>query len=177
VEPIRNRSPFVIRIVEGSHAGTEVVVSDGMATIGRAKDCTLVFESRDISRRHATIEWTPGGYLITDTNSTAGMWMGSRQVMSYVLKPNERIRLGDSVVLECAPASGGSVPRPDGGSIQPAAAPAPPAPAAASEGSGGSSAAPAPQGAEVALDVAKRDVPHNPDVTMLVSIDKLATGS
>src|SRR5262249_16390383 len=49
-------SPFIIRIVEGARAGTEVVIAEGIATIGRAKDCTVVFESRDISRRHATIE-------------------------------------------------------------------------------------------------------------------------
>jgi pSer/pThr/pTyr-binding forkhead associated (FHA) protein len=166
-------APFVIRIVEGTRAGTEVVIPDGIATIGRAKDCTIVFESRDISRRHATIQWTPDGYLITDTNSTAGMWMGSRQVMSYVLKPNERIRLGDSVVLECAPDSDASVPRPDATSVPQAGAPAPSEPADASVGATSAEAA---QGVDVALDVAKGDAPHNPDATMLVAIDKRANG-
>ena len=95
--------PFTIRVTAGSKKGTEVEVTTGEATLGRAGDCTIAFEERDISRKHARIEWTAEGFVITDTNSTMGVWVGKKDVKSYLLRPGEKVRLGDTVTIEIVP--------------------------------------------------------------------------
>ncbi|HYM24616.1 MAG TPA: NHLP bacteriocin export ABC transporter permease/ATPase subunit [Vicinamibacterales bacterium] len=94
---------FIIRVLAGSRKGAEIEVKDGRATLGRSADCTIAFEERDISRKHATIEWTDEGFQITDTNSTMGVWVGKREVKSYLLQPGEKVRLGDTVTIEVVP--------------------------------------------------------------------------
>ena len=130
------RTPFLVRILEGNERGTEVVVKDGVAMIGRAADCTVVVSDVDVSRQHARIESTPDGFMVTDAGSSYGLWVGSTEVSSHLLRAGETFRLGQSVVLECASAERTDRPSPDatsfmpGGTASPAAivpAPVPPA--------------------------------------------------
>src|SRR5439155_11404841 len=74
----------------------------GVATIGRALDCTVVVDERDVSRKHAKIESTPDGLLLTDLGSSTGVWIGSTEVKSQLIRPGDRVRLGEHVLLECA---------------------------------------------------------------------------
>jgi len=141
--------PFIIRVVAGSKKGAEVQVKDGAATLGRAAQCTIAFEERDISRKHARIESTPEGLLISDTNSTMGVWIGKKDVKSYLLQPGERVRLGDTVTFEVD-----LVEAP-----KPAAAPA--------------AAAPAAVAAPPLSPVEAEPEPVNPDATMFLTASKV----
>ena len=91
---------------------TQVTVSEGIATIGRAADSSVVLSGRDVSRRHAQIESTPEGFVITDAGSSYGLWVGATEVKSHLLKSGETFRLGQSVVLECVYADD-ETPSPD----------------------------------------------------------------
>jgi NHLM bacteriocin system ABC transporter ATP-binding protein len=95
------RGAFVLKIIEGQERGAEIVVEAGIATIGRAPDCTVVVTDLDVSRRHARIEATPDGFLVTDAGSSYGLWVGSNEVSSHLLQPGEPFRLAQSVVLKC----------------------------------------------------------------------------
>jgi ATP-binding cassette subfamily C protein len=104
---------FVVRIVQGARAGTEVAVPGGVATIGRALDCTVIVEERDVSRRHAKIEATPDGLLLTDTASSTGTWIDSTEVKSCVIQPGDRVRLGENATIEVAlPSAPAAAPTP-----------------------------------------------------------------
>lgn len=95
---------FIIRVVKPSKslaAGAEFVVEGTSATIGRAGTSTVVIDERDVSRKHATIEATPQGFLITDLGSTCGVWLDSQQITSEIVAAGRPFRVGDQVVLEC----------------------------------------------------------------------------
>lgn len=93
---------YVIRVAASrvpGLAGTEFVVS-GTATIGRGEDCTIPLKDGSASRHHATVEWCPEGYRVTDQESANGVWLEDRRIASHVLRDGERFRIGDTQ-LEC----------------------------------------------------------------------------
>ena len=97
---------LVLRVMEPGEKvqpGTEFLVQGPSATIGRAKDCSVVLDEKDVSRRHAKIELTPEGLRITDLGSTCGVWIGPRQIQSELVQPGQRIGIGGRVVVECHP--------------------------------------------------------------------------
>ncbi len=56
---------------------------------------------RGVSRRHATIQWAEGGFVIIDQHSSNGTWLeGVRLVAGYAyqLPPHATVRFGDLVV-------------------------------------------------------------------------------
>lgn len=58
-------------------------------------------QERGVSRRHATIQWVEGGYVITDQNSSNGTWLnGVRLVTGYAyqLPPGANVRFGGLLV-------------------------------------------------------------------------------
>ena len=165
--------PFLLRVVAGSRKGVEVEVTTGEATLGRAVDCTIAFEERDISRKHAKVESTAEGFLITDTNSTMGVWVGKKDVKSYLLRPGERVRLGDTVTIEVVPVGAPAVavpepvaaPQPEAEEVSPDATMFMPSKAAIPE-----AAAPPPP---PPLDI---DAP-SPDATMFMTASQVAEAS
>lgn len=54
-----------------------------------------------VSRRHATIQWSGGGFVLIDQHSSNGTWLeGARLVAGYAyqLPPRATVRFGDLVV-------------------------------------------------------------------------------
>ncbi|MGE5244849.1 MAG: NHLP bacteriocin export ABC transporter permease/ATPase subunit [Betaproteobacteria bacterium] len=95
---------FVLRVVEGGERvqrGETFEVQASAATVGRGKDCTVVLDERDVSRRSAKIEAVPGGFLVTDLGGSAGVWLGARQITSEIVPPGVPIRLGPRITVEC----------------------------------------------------------------------------
>jgi hypothetical protein len=62
--------------------GKRFVVPAGGATIGRSRDCDLVLSDTSISRTHAQIVRTGGGWAIRDLRSTNGLRVNGREVGS-----------------------------------------------------------------------------------------------
>lgn len=58
-------------------------------------------QERGVSRRHATIQWVEGGYVIVDQHSSNGTWLnGVRLVAGYAyqIPPQANVRLGGLLV-------------------------------------------------------------------------------
>jgi len=69
-------------------------------TLGRASDCTIPIKDRFLSRKHAEITFDAGQWLVRDCGSVNGtMLNGSRLTSAAVLKPGDRISLGDSELV------------------------------------------------------------------------------
>jgi len=104
-------------VVAGPAAGRRVELT-GPVTVGR-RDCEVVLDDPEISRRHCAI--APGPHaemVVTDLRSTNGTWInGARIAGPTVLRPGDELRLGDSVCRF-------DVPRP-AGPVAPVPAPAP----------------------------------------------------
>ena len=93
------------------HHNAELVVRGVYIQVGRADpdgsaapelDLTpFGGQERGVSRRHATIQWVEGGYVIIDQHSTNGTWLdGVRLVAGYAyqIPPGANVRMGGLLV-------------------------------------------------------------------------------
>lgn len=79
---------------DNQNAWQSLPVGNEMITIGRAMENTLVFESPSFSRRHATIQRRPDGYLLSDNNSMNGVFVnGERIDHSQLIRETDLIQI------------------------------------------------------------------------------------
>jgi FHA domain-containing protein len=77
--------------------GRRMVVGRTGATIGRSRDCDIVLADGNVSRRHAEVLPTEGGWSVNDLNSTNGVVLNGRRIAGATpLKAGDRIELGTS---------------------------------------------------------------------------------
>ena len=76
--------------------GKRMPVGPGGAVIGRSRECDIVLQDSNVSRRHAEIRPTGGdGWTITDLGSTNGVKVnGLRIANATPLKPGDQIAVG-----------------------------------------------------------------------------------
>jgi hypothetical protein len=63
-------------------------------TIGRSRECELMVDDPNVSRRHAEVRKTIEGWMIVDLGSTNGVKVNGRRVRDAVLSPGDEITLG-----------------------------------------------------------------------------------
>lgn len=90
-------------VLKGEDGKTLFQLANRPITVGRSRNagCDLVLEAdRQISRRHARIEWdtVTGNYVIYDLQSTNGLFVNDARVDNKVLQSGDRIRLGKTVL-------------------------------------------------------------------------------
>jgi hypothetical protein len=76
--------------------GKRMPVGAGGAVIGRSRECDIVLQDSNVSRRHAEIRPSGGdGWTIADLGSTNGVKVNGRQIASATpLKPGDDIAVG-----------------------------------------------------------------------------------
>jgi hypothetical protein len=80
--------------------GRRLLVPPGGGTIGRSRDCEIVLEDSGVSRRHAEIRPTGGGWTIEDLGSTNGVAVNGRDIRgAEPLRPGDRVELGSSEIV------------------------------------------------------------------------------
>lgn len=72
--------------------GTEYLITNWETSVGRSNACDIVLNYSTVSRFHAVIFKQKKGWFITDTNSSAGTFVGHNKVDKKAL-----INDGDSV--------------------------------------------------------------------------------
>jgi hypothetical protein len=76
-------------------AGKRLVVPPGGATIGRSRECDIVLDDSNVSRRHAEISPSGQNWLIQDLGSTNGVRVNGRGVDGpHPLESGDRVELG-----------------------------------------------------------------------------------
>jgi hypothetical protein len=78
------------------HGGKRLVVPPSGALLGRSRDCDIVLDDSNVSRRHAEISPSGGqGWLINDLGSTNGVRVNGRTVDGpHPLESGDRVQLG-----------------------------------------------------------------------------------
>jgi len=72
----------------------------GPVSIGRASDCTIPIKDRYLSRRHAEILPSRGGWVLKDCGSANGTFLNGKRVeQEQSLQSGDRIRLGDTEIV------------------------------------------------------------------------------
>ena len=74
--------------------GKRTVLSGERVTIGRSRECDVVVDDPNISRKHAEVRRTIDGWLVADLGSTNGIKVNGRRVKDAVLSPGDEITLG-----------------------------------------------------------------------------------
>jgi pSer/pThr/pTyr-binding forkhead associated (FHA) protein len=68
-------------------------------TIGRLASNDIAIPSAHVSRRHATVRWERGAWIIEDAQSLYGLLHEGRHVDRLVLREGDRVRLSADVSL------------------------------------------------------------------------------
>lgn len=74
----------------------EFPLQKAATTIGRGRQCDLVLENSYVSRLHAKIEQTDGGFILVDQDSTNGTFVNGQRVRgAHPLSPGDEIAIAD----------------------------------------------------------------------------------
>ncbi|HEX2121165.1 MAG TPA: SpoIIE family protein phosphatase [Thermoanaerobaculia bacterium] len=92
--------PIRLTVIQPNLAPLKLDLSEPTITLGRATDCTVPIKDRYLSRRHAEIAFTAGEWIVRDCGSVNGTLLnGTKLSGTSILKPGDRIVLGDSEVI------------------------------------------------------------------------------
>jgi soluble lytic murein transglycosylase-like protein len=81
----------------GRQAGTQARFTQPLVRLGRAPNCDVRFddeEGREVSGHHAEIVRDEGGWVLLDTASTNGTWVGGERIGKRRLASGEVVHLG-----------------------------------------------------------------------------------
>jgi hypothetical protein len=74
--------------------GKRIVLSGNRFVIGRSRDCDLMLDDPNVSRRHAELRREHGAWLVADLASTNGVKVNGRRVAEQPLNPGDEITIG-----------------------------------------------------------------------------------
>ncbi len=95
-----------LKVVAGSHAGTEIGVTSNKFIIGRSEDCNLRPKSESVSRQHCILVIRDGKLLVQDLKSRNGTFVNEKRLptdKAKVLASGDMLRVGKldfEVVIE-----------------------------------------------------------------------------
>ena len=98
----------VFQILTGSHKGKQFRLLSSRITIGRHRDCDVIFKDNvNCSKYHARIKKKEGSYLIESLDLKNPVLINGKTVSSQVLKQRDKVTIGDTQLLfvEKAPVS------------------------------------------------------------------------
>ena len=70
------RRKFALHVLDGPDRGRSVTTSKETVTVGSASQNDLVLSDPAVSRHHLRVEATPGGFQLTDLDSSNGTTVG-----------------------------------------------------------------------------------------------------
>jgi hypothetical protein len=100
-EPLRAPDPRRAAARLRVDGRTEVLGSQG-AVLGRSRECDVVIDDANVSRRHAEIRPSGGSWIVRDLGSTNGVKVNGRRLdpaRPQSLAPGDAIELGTSRVV------------------------------------------------------------------------------
>ncbi len=86
-----------LKVMTGSHAGTEIGVSGEKFLIGRSDSCSLRPKSESVSRKHCIIVLRDNRVLVQDLKSRNGTFVNDKRLppdKAKVLSPGDHLRVG-----------------------------------------------------------------------------------
>jgi hypothetical protein len=95
-----NSSVSRLIVRRGKTPQPEYALSGQTVVIGREPINDIMFQELEISRRHASISFVEGRYMVEDLNSTNGTFVNGRRISTpVVLNTGDVLDLGDTVSL------------------------------------------------------------------------------
>jgi len=103
--PVAERlSTYIVEVLEGPDQGKRYDLDashPARVLIGQSPLCEVCLHDRQVSRRHVALELETGGVRLSDLDSTNGTTVNGVQVTQALLKGEEIIRVGGTVIRLC----------------------------------------------------------------------------
>jgi hypothetical protein len=81
------------------YGGRRLMVAPRGATLGRSRECEIVIDDANVSRRHAELRPRGGAWVVSDLGSTNGTRVNGRQIHGpEVVRPGDEIEVGSSLI-------------------------------------------------------------------------------
>ena len=84
----------VLIVRAGAQAGARFPLTEIMTRLGRHPDSEISLDDITVSRRHAEIERTPDGYVVSDAGSLNGTYVNQERVDRIVLRHGDELQIG-----------------------------------------------------------------------------------
>ncbi len=93
----RGAAAATLSVLSGPDAGREFALAEGSGVIGRDAECDVRLTDPLVSKRHARITIGDSAEIV-DTGSANGLIIGGSQVPRAVVRPQDRIILGETAI-------------------------------------------------------------------------------
>lgn len=87
-----------IRIYLNDVLMKEIELNESKLTIGRDRNCDIVIDNAGVSSQHAIIEKRGNSFIITDDNSTNGVFVNNKKIKFHTLKYWDEIQIYNYVL-------------------------------------------------------------------------------
>ena len=84
----------VLIVRAGAQAGARFPLIETTTRLGRHPDSEISLEDITVSRRHAEIERTPEGHVVSDAGSLNGTYVNQERVNRMVLRHGDELQIG-----------------------------------------------------------------------------------
>ncbi len=88
------RGAAVLIVRSGAQSGDRFALSAAETRLGRHPDSEIMLDDITVSRRHAAIEQTPEGYVVTDAGSLNGTYVNQERIERAVLHHGDELQVG-----------------------------------------------------------------------------------
>jgi pSer/pThr/pTyr-binding forkhead associated (FHA) protein len=88
------RGAAVLIVRSGPQAGDRFPLTADETRLGRHPDSEIMLDDITVSRRHAAIERTPEGYVVTDAGSLNGTYVNQQRIERAVLHHGDELQVG-----------------------------------------------------------------------------------
>jgi pSer/pThr/pTyr-binding forkhead associated (FHA) protein len=88
------RGAAVLIVRSGPQAGDRFALSAAETRLGRHPDSEIMLDDITVSRRHAAIEHTPEGYVVSDAGSLNGTYVNQERIERAVLHHGDELQVG-----------------------------------------------------------------------------------
>jgi len=90
----RRGGEAALEVVSGPRSGHTIALGGEVTTIGSAPGSTVELSDSGVSRKHAGIRKSGGGYELADLGSTNGVYVNGEKVARKTLRLGDVIRVG-----------------------------------------------------------------------------------
>ena len=84
----------VLIVRSGPQAGDRFTLPPGETRLGRHPDSEIMLDDITVSRRHAAVERTDEGYVVTDAGSLNGTYVNQERIERAVLRHGDELQVG-----------------------------------------------------------------------------------
>jgi two-component system, cell cycle response regulator len=91
----------------GAHLGQVLILGTQPHRVGRANECEIWLSDDGVSRKHATVLFENGNYIVEDTGSANGTFVGGQKVDRAILRDGDLIQFGPQAVFRYSQADEG----------------------------------------------------------------------